>query len=297
MKFLKDPVWQFIGVVIGIIAILVTWYLSVNERPTKKLRVEILSNSPLISVNTDIAKEIEIFYKDVPVQSLSLILLKFENTGNDPIRESDYSEPIQITLSSNAEIGETSIQETRPEGINLIANKIAPNQIELAKVLLNPGDQVVLRILAINNDETLEINTRIAGIQNIEIVSVLESGTTSELSSDAIAALICASGYGILLLSVLIWNSRKVVIWRSKQFGYDPALTAYVEAQEKMLKGAVTPARMRNAITQLRIAFNWDISYLEKAQQDPVFLKLRDYELYKKLIDEFTSQKNNDGKD
>lgn len=290
MKFLKDPVWQFVSVVIGIIAIFVSFYISNDERPSKKLRVEILSNNPLISVDTNIANEIEVTYKDIPVESLSLILLRFENTGNEPIGESDYSEPIRITLSENAEIGEATIQETKPVGINLSSTIISNNQIELAKTLLNPGDQVVVKILAINNDETLKINARIAGIQNIEVVSVLENQSNTNSSRNF--GLTIAGAYCLLILLAIIWNSKRVVEWRIKKFGYDPALEAYAIAQNKMSRNSINAELIREAISSLRTAFSWDISYLEKAKNDPLFSKLQNYEVYKALILEYEKVKN-----
>jgi hypothetical protein len=292
MKFLKDPIWQFVGVIVSIIAIVVTWYVYVDERPYKNLRVEILSNDPLISINSDVAKEIQVLYKNSPVESLSLILLKFENTGNEPIREIDYSEPIRIALSENAEIGEVTIQETRPNGILLTPSVIEKNKVQLAEVLLNPGDQVVLKILAINNDGTLNISTRIAGISDIEIQSVLENGTPANKSTNALVALLCIGIDILFLISLSAWNSRKVIAWRKEKLGFDPARYYYVEAQDKMLKGAPTPDRMRIAIDHLRTCFSWDKSYLQKAQADPIFSHLHQYELYQILIKEYSQKEN-----
>ena len=145
-----------------------------NGRPVKKLRVEILSNSPLVSIDTAMAKEMQVLYKGVPVQTLSLILLKFANAGTEPIKESDYSEPIRVLRSQSAAVGEVSIQETRPDGIKLTPTVRASNQVELARVLLNPGDQAVLKILALNNDSTLKISARIVGVGSSNL-----SGRTS----------------------------------------------------------------------------------------------------------------------
>src|SRR5687768_3163626 len=115
MKIIKDPVWQFVGAVVAVIALIVTVGIYVIDRPVKRLQVQILSNSPLVSVNTDISPRIRILYEDKPVQTLSLILLRFENVGNEPIRVGDYSEPIRILLSPSAEVGEVTVQETKPE--------------------------------------------------------------------------------------------------------------------------------------------------------------------------------------
>src|SRR5947208_12069828 len=132
MKFLRNPAW--LAVLIGVLAIAVSLALYFDARSVKKLRVEILSNSPLVSINTDLPKEIQILYKTVPVKSLSLILLRIANTGSEPIKESDYSDPIRVTMSQSASVGEVTIQETRPDTIELAPIISASNQVELPKV-------------------------------------------------------------------------------------------------------------------------------------------------------------------
>ena len=115
MKFLRDPAW--LSVIVAVLALAMSLGLYFNSRPVKKLRVEILSNSALVSINTAMAKDLQVLYKGVAVQTLSLILLKVVNTGTEPIKESDYSEPIRMTMSQSASIGEVSVQETRPDAI------------------------------------------------------------------------------------------------------------------------------------------------------------------------------------
>jgi hypothetical protein len=283
MKIIKDPVWQFVAAVVGVIALIFTVYIYMIGRPVKHLQVQILSNSPLISVNTDIASQIQILYKDKQVQTLSLILLRFRNVGNEPIRESDYSEPIRILLSPNAEVGEVTVQETKPEGIGLNPVVRANNRIEIARVLLNPGDQAVLKVLALNNDGTLKVEARIAGIRNLEILSALEGGTQSNNAAFYWGPFICIGVIILTVISALIWTSRKVIEWRRSHLGFDPARHYYRRAQETILsKGDI-----RNTIFYLEKAFSWDRSNVQRAQTDPLFAHLQEYERFKALIDKY----------
>ena len=295
MKVLKDPVWQFIGVVIAVIALIATVIIYVIDRPVKRLQVRILSNSPLISVNTDISSQIQILYKDKPVQTLSLILLRFENVGNEPIKETDYSEPIRILLSPESEVGEVTIQETKPAGIDLNPRVIATNQIEITKALLNPGDQVVVKILALNNDGTLDVEARIAGISNLEILSALEGGSkgNDSTSSNELRLIVFMVGIiAAIFLSVFIWNSTRVVEWRRSQFGFDPARHYYALAQESMLSKDKSVGSISNTIGYLRAAFSWDSSYVQRAQKDPLFSHLQEYENFKAIVDKYTQNEN-----
>src|SRR5260221_6292191 len=99
MSRLRDPFWQFASVAVAILFGIITIYFLLTGRPYKGLRIQVLSNSPLVSVNADIANDIHVLYKDKPVQSLSLILLQLENTGNQPLTEGDYGQPIHISVS------------------------------------------------------------------------------------------------------------------------------------------------------------------------------------------------------
>lgn len=292
MKFLKNPAW--LGVLIGVLAIAVSLTIYFNGRPVKKLRVEILSNSPLVSINTAMAKEMQILYKGVPVQTLSLILLKVANTGTEPIKESDYSEPIRVTMSQSASIGEVTVQETRPDGIPLVPTASASNQVTLAKVLLNRGDQAVLRILALNNDSTLTVTARIVGVSALDIQSVLGRDDTKGVIS--IGVLLGGSLTFVVLLFLFflflfIWWSRRVIEWRKKRFGFDPARYYYTLAQAGVLTlpASKKPEKASTALAQivgnLDKAFFWDITYMERAKNDPLFSQLLSYEKYKDVTD------------
>ena len=287
MRFFRDLAWQFVAAFVTFIGVVVAIGIFLAGRPYKGLRVEVLSNSPVVSVNADLAGEIQVLYKGQSVQSLSLILLKIENTGNEPITESDYSEPIRISIAQNAQVGEVSIQETRPEKIPLTSTITSSDQIELSEVLLNPGDQAIVKVLALNNDGTLGIEGRIAGITQIEQVTGLQESNSAQVplsQSNASVIVIALLSGGVLALigSILFWESRGFNRWRSRHFNYDPAAAFYKSAQNRVLAGKAT-----DAIHPLKIAFSWDRSYVDRSQKDSIFSMLQDYEPYIALISKY----------
>jgi len=292
MKITKNPVWQFVAVVVAVIMLFVMVGIYLVSRPVKRLQVQILSNSPLISVNTDISPQIQILYKHKPVQTLSLILLRFENVGNEPIRESDYSEPIRILLSPNAEVSEVTVQETKPEGIILNPMVSASNQVTIARALLNPGDQAVLKVLALNNDGTLKVEARIVGIPDLKILSALEGSTRSNASASNWILFIGLGAVILIVFSALIWYSKKVIEWRRSHLGFDPARYYYTLAQETILSKDKNTGSISYTIKHLGNAFSWDRSYVQKAQKDPLFSKLQEYEKFKAVIDKYKEPKS-----
>lgn len=285
MKFLT-PAW--LGVYVGVLAIAVTLALYINGQPVKRLRIEVLSNSPLVSIDTAMAKELQIMYKGLAVQSLSLILLRIANTGTEPIKETDYSDPIRITISETASVGEATVQETQPDSIQLAPTVAPRNQVALAKALLNPGDQAVIRILALNNDSTLKITARIVGVSTLDIQSVLDRKDTKGLNQNAVL-----SGALILVLLILsvafLWQSTSVIQWRRRHFGLDPARYFYTLAQGGMLTlSSSTNEKASMALTQvvrnLDKALTWDITYMQRVEADPLFSKLLSYEKFKDVV-------------
>lgn len=287
LKALKNPTW--LGAIFGALAVVVSLVIYLDARPEKQLKIEILSNSPLVSMNTAMSRDMQVLYKGMPVHSLTLILLRIANSGNVPIREDDYSEPLRIRLAPSASIGEVTLQETRPEGIRLTPTVTATGQVDLAPALLNPGDQVVLKILAVNNDSTLLIGARIVGVPQIEIMSILDpAGTSSERRLQVSLWIFLAIVLIIILSVTLLWHSNSVMLWRQKRFGFDPPRYFYGLAQEGMLtlhsvKGDKAASALAQVIRNLDKCFTWDRAYVAKATDDPVFATLLSYERFKDM--------------
>ncbi len=292
MKIIKDPAWQIIAIVVSLVAVIVTVSIFLIGRPVKRLQVQIISNSPLISVNKDISPQIQILYKDKPVQILSLILLRFENVGNEPIRESDYSEPIRILLSPKAEVAEVTLQETKPEGIKLNPTISASNQVEIAKALLNPGDQAVLKVLALNNDGSIKVEARIVGIPDLEILSALEGSPKGEIFVPSWILFIALGAIILVLIFALTWYSKKVIEWRRSHLGFNPARYYYTLAQEAILSKDKDAGNISITIRYLGKACSWDRSYAQKAQKDPLFAHIQEYERFKAVVDKYKQSEN-----
>ena len=73
--------WQPLGVIIAIIAIIVSLYVYSQQKNIKALQVVILSNTSLVEIEDSITSNIKIFYEDKQINDLSLIQLKLENSG------------------------------------------------------------------------------------------------------------------------------------------------------------------------------------------------------------------------
>jgi hypothetical protein len=282
MKLFRDPIWNFVAAVGAIAALTFGYFYYTGSQQTKRLTVEILTNSSLVSVRDDVAKDIKVLYKDIPVKRVSVILLRLQNTGNSPIQESDYSRPVVISLSPSAEIGEASITETKPKNVDISIAKSTPYQAELSKSLLNPNDQVLIKILAINNDDTLQIGGRIAGISDINVSSVLTPDNQNPNGN--LATWVLVLGIGSLIFAIF-WTSDSGYRFRQARFGFDPAAHLYAEAQRYAIIGEHV-----HAIDRLARSFRWDKKYIEKAKSDFRFDQVRQSVRFKDLLDNYEQQ-------
>lgn len=295
MKFLRDPLWQFIGAVVGLAGIFAAVYL--RDRPVTALRVDILSNSPVVSVDSGVSSDVTVTYRNQQVRSLSLILLRLTNTGNQPIKATDYSAPLAIMIGDSAGIGEYVVQEVDPSDLKLTLSLAAPNVLELAPALLNPGDRAILRLLAFNNDSTLAITARIAAVRRLDIRTAAATDSDSRTKSPWLVILLGSVTVVVFVMINLFAFNRRVIAWRKRRFGYDPAANQYAIAQRMMIglkmdpmalnpmsKNWQAPGILDEIAWRLQEAFYWDSSFVEKAETDPIFVELKAYGPYKTIV-------------
>src|SRR4051812_11454226 len=109
VKFFRDQIWQFISVIVGIVALLWTIQIYTQDKPIYDLQVVILSNSSLVRITTGFTNQIHIMYENRVAENLSLVDIKIENSGNQPIPSSSYEQPISFTFPEGSEIIKASI--------------------------------------------------------------------------------------------------------------------------------------------------------------------------------------------
>jgi hypothetical protein len=74
--------WQFIGVILAIIAIAITVILYWIQRQKRALSWQVVSNTPLLSIDKEIKGNLEVLYNRKPVQDVQLIIAKIINNGS-----------------------------------------------------------------------------------------------------------------------------------------------------------------------------------------------------------------------
>ena len=167
MSWLRDPVWQFAGVIISLIALWVTFFVYKKQQSRRRIVYEIVSNIFLVNVEDEIKSKLEIFFDKKLVENVTLLLIKIANLGDEPIVTTDYETPITIEFGESSDILETSIESVSPEDLNPEVTN-TKSVISILPLLLNPQDAITIKVLVANFDGVVNVLCRIAGVPTVE---------------------------------------------------------------------------------------------------------------------------------
>jgi len=186
LEFFRDPVWQFIGAVVGIAAIVVALVLYSLQRRRKALSYEIVSCEPLISKPGELEGNLQIVFGGQLVRKVWLLIIKITNSGNQPIESTNYERPLTVSVDTPARILTAQITETNPP--NLVPQLLPDGSggwhselppalaldtdlriIQLRRTLLNAGDSFAVKMLVSEfSPGRFHLDGRIVGISDIK---------------------------------------------------------------------------------------------------------------------------------
>lgn len=75
---LRDPIWQFVGALLGLVAIGVTVYPFLVQKNKKSLSYKIENKTALLTVNDEIKGKLQIVYDGIPIKDVHLILYRWK---------------------------------------------------------------------------------------------------------------------------------------------------------------------------------------------------------------------------
>lgn len=165
-EILRDPVWQFIGATFAFAAVVVAIFLYWMQRQRKALSYEIISRTPLLSMEEEVQGKLQILFDDKLVQGVHLVAVRIINSGNVPIVSADYERPVNLSFGENTQILTAEVSETNPEILRATA-AIEDTKVVLAPVLLNSEDSITLKILVSQFDGQISVDGRIVGVKGI----------------------------------------------------------------------------------------------------------------------------------
>jgi hypothetical protein len=166
-EILRDQIWQFVGVVLALIAIIISIVLYLKQKTKKELSYKIVNWSSILSLKEQDQGDIKLLYKDHVVKNADLIICKIANTGNVSITAEDFKKPIKIEFGKDSQILNAEIIETTPQGLEIQLQTDEEKSL-IEKLLLNKGDSFTINYLVSEcKDKDISIHSRIVGIPKI----------------------------------------------------------------------------------------------------------------------------------
>ena len=165
-QILRDPLWQFIGAIIGAIALLTTIILFYTQRKQKVLSYQILSNASVLSIREEVEGKVQMLYEGTQVKKVHLIVLKIHNSGNVPIRTGDYERPLTILFGEGSDILSEEIIEKVPKNLDVVFDS-SDNRLIVKPLLLNSKDSITFKMLVSEFNGDLTVDSRIVGIKQV----------------------------------------------------------------------------------------------------------------------------------
>jgi hypothetical protein len=165
-EILRDPLWQFVGVVVALGAIAISIILYMKSRSRKSLAYSIVSITRLLSVKTEIKKDLQMFYKGKPIEQVHLVLVKIVNNGNLPVTANDFERPFSLQFKKNTQILNAEVANANPSSLQP-SIKVEEQKIIVDPILLNSSDSVTLKLLVSKLTCDFDVDARVVGVREI----------------------------------------------------------------------------------------------------------------------------------
>jgi hypothetical protein len=162
---LGSPVWTVLATLFTAAAIGVTVWLYRRQQERKSLSYERQITS-LVSVHASAKGSIRILFGDEEVERAHLVEVKLKNTGNVPILDEDFERPISFDLGRGATAMSVDVVDVEPAEL-CPEVRVESNEAHLMPLLLNPGDQLALKMLVRNLNGSVTCHYRIVGISKL----------------------------------------------------------------------------------------------------------------------------------
>ena len=232
---LRDPMWQFGGVVAAMIAlvagILVTYDVYQRTQRGAELTLAIESKYADLWFSSRRSSDLEVYYLGKKAANVSSLRFRLENTGHSPILPEHFIQPLGIAIHSTGEVVDVRVVGRQPDSVDASIASVVSNTIQLANTLWNPGDSVSFQVTIVNesNPSTVyEINStgRIVGVSRVMVTRDDQPTPTFWLTEVylgftlvelVIAAVITLTVFGA---SIRFLRQRRPDIWASKHLEF-----------------------------------------------------------------------------
>lgn len=197
---LRDPIWQFIGVALSLVAIAITIFAIKIQYRKKSLAFSILISKYIPLTNSKRIESIKRLAGNLDVRNVYCLAIKIKNNGNIPILQSDFQEPLCFRFANEilaaGEVCKTEVLKTmilcHPIDFETqIDDSILYNRIIINPLLMNPKDSIFFKVLLNGFNGEVNVGGRIMGVSKIKkMLDITGLNVTKYLISSGAGTLI-----------------------------------------------------------------------------------------------------------
>lgn len=152
MNILRDSIWQFVGVAVAVLALVVAVASLLHQARRKSISVTIGGFLPILGRSPHaIGNDLLVMYKGQEVSDLAVLTLVFANDGGKVIATDDFETPISVAFKADAKI--------------LTAELVSANPIELVPIVSHDPQGLTISPLLLNPKDTFSIAVLLQGLQ------------------------------------------------------------------------------------------------------------------------------------
>lgn len=167
---LRDPAWQFVGVLLAVLSLAAVFWIYWLQLRTKELSFALLSSRRPLSIADELSSRVTVQLDGRSVGNLHLLVYGLKNSGRHAIPPTHFERPLSIQFSDGQVV---SAEITRQNPGNLGANLImSSTQVELRPLLLNPGDQLLIQVLLSSANPTYTLDGRVLDVSSFEAINI-----------------------------------------------------------------------------------------------------------------------------
>lgn len=142
---LRDPVWQFVGVVLAALSVAAAFWIYWLQRQIKELAFGLLSSRRPLAIADELSSRVTVELDGKSVGNLHLLVYGLKNSGHRAVAPTDFQSPLRILFTEGQVVSaEIAAQTPTNLGAKLLASEA---EVALQPLLLNPGDQVLIQVL------------------------------------------------------------------------------------------------------------------------------------------------------
>ncbi len=200
--------WNVVGAIAGVLAVVVALFVFFQEKTDKSQRLEVIQVSRTSLVNPELvstSRRIEILYDGKKVADYTVFQFRITNTGGQPIRSADYEVPVGLSFMNVREVLWADQTRSDPQGLR-VAAKVKAKEVELSNTLLNPKDSLTLEVAVVPDAGKIPMAEpvgRIAGVKKIEYVQTVPLSSKDKERPWWIDKFVYFQGFLVLIMLAL----------------------------------------------------------------------------------------------